>query len=90
MRRRSRPRPRGERLERTGWAALVVAVSAVVCCAALPILAGVVGSLAIGAGLGTGAGVLALAALAVLVLLRARRRAACAVRAPGESAGSTP
>ena len=52
MRRSSRSEPRGERIESTGWAALVVAVMAVVCCAALPMLVGVIGGLAIGAALG--------------------------------------
>lgn len=87
MRRSSRSEPRGERIERTGWAALVVAVMAVVCCAALPMLVGVIGGLAIGAALGIGAGVLALAALAVLVLLRARRRPARSPQWPSEPAG---
>lgn len=87
MRRSSRSGPRGERIERTGWAALVAAVMTVVCCAALPMLVGVIGGLAIGAALGIGAGVLALAALAVLVLLRTRRRPTRLPPWPGESAG---
>ena len=71
------PRKRaGAGLEKTGLAALGVGALFVVCCAALPLAAGVLGGLAIGATFGVGAGALALAVLATLVLLRARRRRA--------------
>lgn len=77
MRRTGSREPRsGDGLERTGLAALGMGALVVVCCAALPLVAGVLGGVAIGAILGVGAGVLALAVLATLVLLRARRRLA--------------
>lgn len=59
--------------------AVAVAVLAVVCCAGLPVLAGVFAGATLAAILGVGGGLLALiAALAGTVLiLRARRRRQC-------------
>ena len=75
MRRTGSREPRsGAGIEKAGLAALGLGALVVVCCAALPLVAGVLGGVAIGAYLGVGAGVLALAVLAALVLVRARRR----------------
>ncbi len=64
-----------------GGGALAVAgvgVLAVVCCAAFPLLAAVLGSVALGSVLGSvlgvGAGIVAVVVLLALVLVRARRR----------------
>jgi membrane protein implicated in regulation of membrane protease activity len=60
-----------------GGGALAVAgvgFLAVVCCAAFPLLAAVLGSVALGSVLGVGAGILAAMVLLALVLVRARRR----------------
>jgi len=85
MRRAGSREPRsGDGLEKTGLAALGMGALVVVCCAALPLVAGVLGGVAIGAILGVGAGVLALAVLATLVLLRGRRKRACGSHATKE------
>ena len=62
---------------RMGFAALGIGAFAVVCCAGLPLVAGVLGGVALGSVLGVGA---ALAAVVVIVLVaaRARRQRACA------------
>ncbi len=60
-----------------GGGALAVAgvgVLAVVCCAAFPLFAVVLGSVAVGSVLGVGAGILGAVGLLALVLARARRR----------------
>lgn len=64
-------------------AAAGIAVLAVACCGAAPLLIALAGGLAAGALLGAGAALLAVLALvaALLVARRARRRRACAVRA---------
>jgi biotin transporter BioY len=58
-------------VRRNGLAAVAVAVFAVLCCAGLPLLAALVGGVALGTLLGVGAGVLA--ALVIGVALAARR-----------------
>ena len=69
-----------------GFAALGLGALVVGCCAGLPLLAALAGSVAIGTVLGVGAGLLALVGLAILVIVRARRRAKC--KAPGSGADS--
>ncbi len=59
---------------RGALAAVGAGVLAVVCCAALPLAAAGVGSVALGSVLGVGAGVLTAVALLALVLARAHRR----------------
>jgi hypothetical protein len=57
---------------------------AVVCCASLPLVVGLVGGLTLAGVLGVGGGVLAAAAVVALglVVVRARRRRACAAEDP--------
>lgn len=63
-----------------GLVALGVAAVAVLCCAGLPLLVGVLGGLALGTVLGVGAGVVALVLLVTAVFVtRGRRAAACRV-----------
>jgi hypothetical protein len=57
----------------TGVAALGVGVVAVVCCAAIPLLAGLLGATAVGSVLGVGAGGLALVVVLALIVARSRR-----------------
>lgn len=59
-----------------GLVAVGVAALAVVCCAGLPLLVGVLGGLALGTVLGVGAGVVALVVLVTAVFVTRRRRAA--------------
>lgn len=61
-----------------GLAALGIGAFAVVCCAGLPLVAGVLGGVALGSVLGVGAGALAVIVVIVLVVARARRQLACA------------
>lgn len=61
-----------------GLAALGIGAFAVVCCAGLPLVAGVLGGVALGSVLGVGAGALAVIVVIVLVVARARRQRACA------------
>lgn len=61
---------------RTGLAALGIGAFAVVCCAALPLVAGVLGGVALGSVLGVGAGGLAVVVVIASVVLRARRQRA--------------
>ncbi len=61
-----------------GLAALGIGAFAVVCCAGLPLVAGVLGGVALGSVLGVGAGALAVVVVIVLVVARARRQRACA------------
>jgi uncharacterized protein (DUF58 family) len=63
--------------ERLGLAGIGIAALVVICCASLPLIAGIVGSIALAAVLGAGAGILALAALVALVVVAVRRRRAC-------------
>ena len=63
---------------RMGLAALGIGAFAVVCCAGLPLVAGVLGGVALGSVLGVGAGALAVIVVIVLVVARARRQRACA------------
>ena len=68
---------RGGAVARNGLAGVGVASFAVACCAALPLGAGFVGGVAVGAWLGIGAGVLpvgVVVALAISTRWRARRR----------------
>lgn len=70
--------PAGEPSKRSppqgGLAAVGVAAFAVACCASLPLLVAVAGSVAIGTVLGVGAGVVAGLLLVALVVARVRRR----------------
>ncbi len=61
-----------------GLAALGIGAFAVVCCAGLPLVAGVLGGVALGSVLGVGAGALAVVVVIALVAARARRQRACA------------
>jgi len=61
-----------------GLAALGIAAFAVVCCAALPLLVGLLGAIALGSVLGFGVGALAVVIVSALVLARGRRQRACA------------
>ncbi len=61
-----------------GLAALGIGAFAVVCCAGLLLVAGVLGGVALGSVLGVGAGALAVIVVIVLVVARARRQRACA------------
>jgi hypothetical protein len=65
-----------ERPERVGMLGVGAAAVAVLCCAALPFVAGVIASIGIGAAIGVGAGGLAVVAAvaATLAVVRARRR----------------
>lgn len=73
-------KPKGSQgAPRTGLAALGIAAFAVLCCAGLPLVAGVLGGVALGSVLGVGAGVLVVIVVIVLVVVRARRQRACAV-----------
>jgi hypothetical protein len=64
-----------------------VAAFAIVCCVGLPVLAALVGSVAIGTLLGGAAGIVAAAVIVGAVAIRLRsRRASC--RIDGESKGS--
>jgi len=72
-------KPEGsQRVPRTGLAALGIGAFAVVCCAALPLVAGGLGGVALGSVLGVGAGALAVVVVIVLVAARVRRQRACA------------
>ena len=59
---------------RSGLAALGTAAFAIVCCAALPLVAALVGSVAVGTVLGVGAGLAAAALLVGLAVVGVRRR----------------
>ncbi len=59
-----------------GIPAIGVAAFAIVCCAGLPLLAALAGSVAIGTVVGVGAGIVAAVLLAAAVSLRSRRRKA--------------
>ncbi len=61
-----------------GLAALGVAAFAVVCCAGLPLLAGLLGGIALGSVLGVGVGALAVVIVSALIVARGRRQRACA------------
>ncbi|MCA1699420.1 MAG: hypothetical protein LC790_11215 [Actinobacteria bacterium] len=69
-----------------GLAALGIGAFAVVCCAGLPLVAGVLGGVALGSVLGVGAGALAVIVVIVLVVARARRQRACATTRRGGQA----
>ena len=75
---------------RTGLAAATVGLVAVVCCAGAPLIAGLVGGIAVGSVLGVGAGVLALIVVAAVVAWRARRRRGYAASASRSHGGSAP
>jgi hypothetical protein len=66
-------------------APIIVATVAIVCCAALPALAGAFAGLAVATILGVGGGLIALiAALSLTVMLvRARRRRSCPLSSQG-------
>lgn len=59
-----------------------VALAAIGCCAAAPVVAGAVGGITLGAGLGVGALVVAAVALAVMAV--ARRNRASSIDRPDE------
>lgn len=72
-------KPKGSQgTPRTGLAAMGIGAFAVVCCAGLPLVAGVLGGVVLGSVLGVGAGVLAVVVVIALVVVRARRQRACA------------
>lgn len=76
----------GPGLAGIGAVALVVG-----CCAALPLIVALAGSVALGAVLGAGAGIAVLATVVGLLVLRARRRAVCeALEPPSAASGSSP
>jgi hypothetical protein len=72
---------------RDGLAGMAIGALAVICCAALPLVAGVAGGVAIGVVLGVGAGVAALVALAsaIMLVVRARRRRGRSLDASGHA-----
>jgi hypothetical protein len=65
-----------ERPERVGLLGVGAAVVAIICCAGLPLLAGAVATIGIGAAIGVGAGglVVVAAVAGTLAVVRARRR----------------
>jgi hypothetical protein len=65
-----------ERPERVGLLSVGAAVVAIICCAGLPLLAGGVATIGIGAAIGVGAGglVVVAAVAGTLAVVRARRR----------------
>jgi len=67
---------------KTGLAAVGLGVFAVACCAGAPLIAGVLGGIALGGVLGIAAGVVAVIGLTALVIIRTRRRRACAAPTP--------
>ena len=71
-------------------AAATVGLVAVVCCAGAPLIAGLVGGIAVGSVLGVGAGVLALIVVAAAVAWGARRRRGYATSASRSRGGSAP
>lgn len=73
-----------------GLAALGIGAFAVVCCAGLPLVAGVLGGVALGSVLGVGAGALAVIVVIVLVVARARRQLACATARATTRRGGQP
>jgi Flp pilus assembly protein TadB len=70
----SRGEPSKDPAAQSGLAALAVAAFAMLCCAAVPVLAALAGSLAIGVVLGVGAGLAAAVLLTVALVARMRRR----------------
>jgi len=72
---------------RTGLAAVGLGVFAVACCAGAPLIAGVLGGIALGSVLGIAAGIVAIIGLTALGVIRTRRRRACAARAPAVEPG---
>lgn len=72
-----------------GLAAVVIAAFAIACCAALPLLATLAGSVALATILGIGAGVVAMAVLVALIVSRQRaRRQPSALDVEADSGGS--
>lgn len=69
-------RPAGKNAANGGLAGVGLAAVMVVCCAAIPLLAALAGSVALGTVLGVGAGAAAALVLGGLVVARARRRRA--------------
>lgn len=53
-----------------------------VCCAAAPLLVGVLGGIALGSLLGVAAGIIAVIGVTALVVVRTRRRRDCAKSTP--------
>jgi hypothetical protein len=84
----SRPGEETSGGERIGVAGVGIAAVLLACCAALPLIGGVIGGIAIGAVLGVGAGILALAALAAVIVITVRRRRACERPRQDHSVGS--
>lgn len=81
-------RTRLARAGKAGGAGVGVAVLAVVCCGAVPLLVALASTVALGAILGVGAGILALAALAAAVTVQLRRRHACRTDAAAPRRGT--
>ena len=71
-------------------AAATIGLVAVVCCAGAPLIAGLVGGIAVGSVLGVGAGVPALIVVAAAVTWDARRRRGYAASASRSHGGSAP
>lgn len=71
-------------------AAATIGLLAVVCCASAPLIAGVLGGIAVGSVLGVGAAVLALIVVAAAVAWGARRRRGYATSASRSHGGSAP
>ncbi len=64
---------------KAGLATAGLGVLAVVCCAGGPLVAGALGSIAVGGVLGVGAGVFTVVVVSALIVGRIRHRHACAV-----------
>ncbi len=64
---------------KTGLATAGLGVLAVVCCAGAPLIAGALGSIAVGGALGVGAGVLTVVVVSALIVGRIAHRRARAV-----------
>jgi Flp pilus assembly protein TadB len=74
---------------KTGLASLGIAALAVLCCAAVPLLAAVAGGLALGALVGVAAGVVAVLVLVALIVAWTRRRRTSApAQIPTKAGGS--
>lgn len=71
-------RPAGKKTK-GGMAGLGLAAFMIVCCAAIPLLAALVGSVALGTMLGVGAGAVGALVLGGVAVAWARRRKACEV-----------
>lgn len=78
------------RAAKNGAASLGMAAFAIVCCGAIPLLAGLASTVAIGAILGVGAAIIALVGAVAIVVIRARRVSRLEPRATAEQHHSDP